>query len=398
MAIDFNSLFYREPYCREFSAEVEELRGPDKEGRYIVILKDSAFYPEGGGQPGDTGYIGEARVLDTVYLHGEHVHLCDRALEIGKIYPAKLDAARRDELMQQHSGEHLISGLAHKHFAANNVGFHLNDQVMTLDFDKDLSIEDLEFLENEVNQAVFRNINIEIVFPEAEEIKTTDYRSKKELDGPVRLVKVADIDCCACCAPHLRSTGEIGLIKIVNSEKYKGGVRLTALCGIRALRDYRKLEKQALAISQHYSLQARALWPDLRDLSAKLEAQNEELKFRRQATLKKYSAEAGERDLLIFDPCLDKQELKILAKWTQNLCGQSVFIFTPESDNLRYVFNSEHDLAPLHNKLKQKFELRGGGREGFFQGQVQASSEEIKEFFLELSDNYFIAETEFAYA
>ena len=384
MSINFQALYYREPYRSQFPAKVLAVSGPDQDGLYQIILEESAFYPEGGGQPGDRGKIGPAQVVDTRFVEGQQVQFTDRPLEVGETYPAELDFARRFELMQQHTGEHLLSGLAKQHFGAVNVGFHINETEMTLDFNLALRPQDLALIEREANEIVFRNLLVEIVFPPLEDLGDLDYRSKKALEGPVRLIKVEGVDLCACCGTHLARTGEIGLIKLVDSVNYKGGVRLTALCGRRALRDYSLLQDQAQALSQLYSLKSRELLPALEQPLAQMAQDAETLKWRNRQLLTLLADQAAGRPLLVFDHFLDKQSQKTLAKWIGERGASLVLLFCPLAEgphSYRYVFSAEdQDLGPLHEAFKANFKVQGGGRLGLFQGQVEAEAPAIQAF------------------
>lgn len=398
MSINFQALYYREPYRSSFSAKVISQTGPDQDGLYQVVLEDSAFYPEGGGQPGDRGQIGPAQVVDTRFVKGQQVQVTDSALEVGETYTAVLDFDRRFELMQQHTGEHLISGLAKQHYGAVNVGFHMNETEMTLDFNLPLQAEDIALLEREANEIVFQNLPVEIVFPPLDQLEDLDYRSKKELEGPVRLIKVEGVDLCACCGTHLARTGEIGLIKIVDSINYKGGVRLTALCGRRALRDYAQLEDQAKGLSQLYSLKSRELLPALEQPLAQMAQDAKLLKWRNRQLLTLLADRAAGRPLVLFDPVLDKQSQKSLAKWIGERGAPCILIFCPlndQDDSYRYVFHAEdQDLGPLHEAFKSDFAVQGGGRLGLFQGQVQAGMADIQSFLRSQLDDIFIYQTQ----
>lgn len=398
MSIDFQALYYREPYRASFAAKVLDVSGPDPEGLYQVVLEESAFYPEGGGQPGDRGHIGPAQVLDTRFVGGRQVQITDRPLTVGETYPAHLDFDRRFEFMQQHTGEHLISGLAKKHFGARNVGFHINETEMTLDFDVPLKASDVAFLEQEANEVVFRNLPVDIVFPPLDQLADLDYRSKKALDGPVRLVQVEGVDNCACCGTHLARTGEIGLLKIVDSLKYKGGVRLTALCGRRALRDYRQLQDQAQALSQLYSLKSRELLPSLEQPLRQIGQAEEIIKWRSRQLLTLLADQAATRPLLLWDNFLDKQNQKSLAKWIGERGAQLVLIFCPlddQVDHYRYVFHAaDRDLAQLHAAFKASFAVQGGGKAGFYQGQVEAAQADMQAFFAGQLGDIFIYQTQ----
>lgn len=243
----FNRIFDLDPYAREAQLTVtscEKLPKPHSSGAtYRIACTDTLFYPEGGGQPGDSGFIGEARILDTHYEQVAFVafnepptiiHYTDKPLQPGQTYPAKLDWARRFSIMQQHSGEHILSGLTHTHFGYDNVGFHLGETEMTVDFSGPLNQTEIDQLILETNQLIWQNVPLETEILSAKAASLLSFRSKLDLKHQVRLIKIPGGDICACSGTHVRQTGEIGSIICTKFEKWKQGVRLTLLCGDRA--------------------------------------------------------------------------------------------------------------------------------------------------------------------
>ena len=225
---------------------------------YLAELDQTAFFAEGGGQAADRGTITDRsgimhEVLDVQEIKEHIYHKLDEPLTVGETVTGEIDWVFRFDNMQQHSGEHILSGLCYAQKGYHNVGFHLGEDFTTIDFDGPLSAEEIKELEYQANQVVYRNIPITVSYPSAEELAAMDYRSKKELSGRVRIVKVGDYDLCACCAPHVRLTGEIGLIKVIRFENYKGGVRLTILCGSRAVRDYQKKNDLVYQVAAGFS-------------------------------------------------------------------------------------------------------------------------------------------------
>ena len=225
-------LFYEDVYCKNFRAKVLSCT-PGKHG-FDVVLDRTAFYPEGGGQPGDTGSLSGVRVTDTHEAGGEIIHYCQTPLEVGSEVEGCIDWERRLGLMQMHSGEHILSGIVHRRFGYDNVGFHMGADMVTIDFSGMLTEDDLKQIEREANEVVWENREIRISFPPEEELEQIPYRSKKALTGSVRIVTIENADICACCGTHVTRTGEIGLIKIFSCVKFHEGVRLEILCGMRA--------------------------------------------------------------------------------------------------------------------------------------------------------------------
>ena len=351
-------LFYTDSHLQEFTAEVVSCRPCDN--GYEAVLSRTAFFPEGGGQAADTGVIDGIRVYD-VQEKGEQIfHYLEGELEEGKTVTGQIDWDKRFSRMQQHSGEHIVSGIVHARFGYDNVGFHLNDELCTLDLSGPLTKEELREVENAANEAVFANVPVQISYPSKEKLKTLDYRSKIEIDGQVRIVTIPGYDVCACCAPHVYFTGEIGLIKLVQSQNYKGGIRITMLCGRRALKDYQQKEESVKAI--------------MGSLSAK-----EELIAEAVERVK----EEGQKKVCIFDSKLSGNEprklMNLVLKKGTEVCA--VFAGNEES-GYRYVIGSEtEDVRPYSKILKEQFDGRGGGKPVMVQGSVNGSEEAIRKVF-----------------
>ena len=257
-------LYERNAYTTEFVSTVQACL-PVKDG-FDIVLAQSAFYPEGGGQPGDHGcfsYTGAdgrnetMMVLDTKEKNGVVLHRTEKALAVGTVVEGKIDWKRRFDHMQNHSGEHIVSGLIHGTYGYQNVGFHMGSDMITIDFDGEISYEELKAIEAEANHIVWENRQTQISLYDEESVKAVEYRSKKELHGIVRIVTFPDADTCACCGTHVANTGEIGLIKLVSIQKFKAGVRIEMLCGARALQYVNRICEQNREIS--VSLSAKPL-------------------------------------------------------------------------------------------------------------------------------------------
>ena len=244
-------LYYADPGRFSFDARVLECR--EGKGRWEIVLDRSAFFPEGGGQGGDAGTLGGVRVTDTHEREGTVVHWCDGPLSVGAVVEGCVDAALRFARMQVHSGEHIISGTAHREWGCENVGFHMTENGAVIDFDRELDEEQLERLEFLANEAVWRDLPIRTLFPSPEELSGLSFRQKKELSGEIRLVEIPGVDLCACCAPHVKSTGSVGQIRFTSAMRHRGGVRLTMTAGRAALSDARMLHANAEAVSRLFS-------------------------------------------------------------------------------------------------------------------------------------------------
>ena len=226
-------LFELDPYLTHFTACVQSCVQSRK--GWDVILDQTAFYPEGGGQPYDLGTLGGTSVLEVHEREGHVVHTCDRPLEPGSQVEGDIDWPRRFDLMQHHSGEHIVSGIAHARYGCENVGFHMGSDVITIDLSVELTQEQVRELEEAANRYIWEDHPIQIAFPSPQELEVLTYRSKKALTGRVRIVSFPGADTCACCGTHVASAGQVGLVKLLSVQKFREGVRVELLCGGRAL-------------------------------------------------------------------------------------------------------------------------------------------------------------------
>ena len=379
-------LYYLDSHLFEFEATVLAAR-EEKRG-WEIVLDRTAFFPEGGGQPADTGMIGRARVLDVHEREGEIRHLCDRELAPG-VYACAVDREKRLRRMQNHSGEHVFSGLTHQKFGAENVGFHMAADCMTIDFDKDLSFEQLSEIEYEANLAVRANIPVRTFYPSPEELKVLEYRSKKELAGAVRIVEIAGIDRCACCAPHVNATGEIGAIKLLTAERHRGGVRLSLICGMDALDDYRRKQDSAAAISALLSAKRDEIAPAVERLlesEAKLKERASILGMR-YAALRAEAIAPTEGNICLFDEGLSEAAARELVnRLTEKTDGVAALFLADGAGQWRYIIGSRRvDLRSAAKAINAGVSGRGGGRPEMIQGSAAASEKEIASFFERLS-------------
>ena len=379
-------LYYLDSHLFEFEATVLAAR-EEKRG-WEIVLDRTASFPEGGGQPADTGMIGPARVLDVHEREGEIRHLCDRELAPG-VYACAVDREKRLRRMQNHSGEHIFSGLTHQKFGAENVGFHMAADCMTIDFDKDLSFEQLSEIEYEANLAVRANIPVRTFYPSPEELKVLEYRSKKELAGAVRIVEIAGIDRCACCAPHVNATGEIGAIKLLTAERHRGGVRLSLICGMDALYDYRRKQDSAAAISALLSAKRDEIAPAVERLlesEAKLKERASILGMR-YAALRAEAIAPTEGNICLFDEGLSEAAARELVnRLTEKTDGVAALFLADGAGQWRYIIGSRRvDLRSAAKAINAGVSGRGGGRPEMIQGSAAASEKEIASFFERLS-------------
>ena len=374
-------LYENDAYIKQFTANVVDVI--NCENFYKIILDKTAFFPEGGGQASDTGYLGNVEVYDVQIEDGIIYHYTRDSLEIGSEIEGKIDFDRRFNFMQNHTGEHIVSGIAHELFGVNNVGFHLGEELVTIDFDKELTREQLDEVERIANQKVWNNLAVKAYFPTQSELDEINYRSKKEINGAVRLVDIKDTDVCACCAPHVSSTGQIGIIKLLDCEKMRGGIRIVLKCGDFALKDYRNKYENVLQISALLSAQQENTAVAVKKLDEKCNIANQKI-----SELKKKIAEltinsvAPNAKCVFVDEC-EVKDLQLIADGLFKKHGSIKAVFSNCGDCI-YAFaicGNDNELQPLFAKFKSQFTVRGGGRGGMVQGTVTATKEDINLFF-----------------
>ena len=374
-------LYYADAERYSFEARVLECR--EGKGRWEIVLDRTAFFPEGGGQSGDAGTLGRVRVTDTHEREGAVVHWCDGPLSVGAVVDGRVDAALRFARMQIHSGEHIVSGTAHREWGCENVGFHMTENGAVIDFDRELDEEQLERLEFMANEAVWHDLPVRTLFPSPEELSALSFRQKKELSGEIRLVEIPGVDLCACCAPHVKSTGCVGQIRFTSSMRHRGGVRLTMTAGRAALSDARMLHANAEALSRLFS----APREETAAAAERFAAQKAELEQRCAALEKKYgslrvsSFPSGEKDLLCFeDSAASSAALRDLAEALAEKCSGIAGAFAGDGSQWRYVLASKAvDLRAFAKGFNAALRGRGGGGSSMIQGSVNASREEIEE-------------------
>ncbi len=357
------------------------------EGGFDVLLDQTVLFPEGGGQPCDTGWIGDARVLSCREEHGEVVHTTDRALTVGETVSVRLDWARRFDFMQQHTGEHLLSFAFYKLFEAANIGFHLALDYATIDFDKPLSREQIAEAELLANAYVWRNLPVKTAFYDSEEdVKSLPLRKHAEgLTAPIRIVSIEDADMCTCCAPHCALTGEIGSIFVLDAAGYKGGTRVTFLCGERALKRHRAEHDDLDAIGRRFSTareNAVSAVAKLSDEYGALKKRERELAKELNGflsnELRSNAKQAGKfRVAVRLFSGMDAGRLKDLAQCAAEP-GVLAVLFSQLDGKLSYVLASGEkfplDVGELIPAVNAATGGKGGGRGTLAQGMAQSDS------------------------
>lgn len=379
-----NELFYRDEYAREFDAEVISCQ-KGKKG-YEVVLSDTAFYPEGGGQPADRGTLEQVNVLDVKRRNGEILHITDAPLEPGMTVHGVLDWERRFDHMQQHSGEHILSGLVHAQFGYDNVGFHMNDEVVTVDFNGPITWEEAMELEDKVNAYIWTDAESRELYPSEEELKAMDYRSKIELKGKVRLVEYPGADLCACCGTHVAHTGEIGLMKILSVSRHKDGVRMEMLFGGRAMKDYDRKHLLNTEFSCRLSAKPYETGEALQRVLDEMNA----MKFRMQAMNERYyamratSIPVGEPVIFFNEPGMSMVEIRKFCDYliSKGKVKTAMIISPKDKESVNYVMGSaDLNMRDVGKLLNEELHGRGGGRPEMVQGSFQAEADAVEQAF-----------------
>ncbi len=372
-------LFDRNSFIKEFRATVTQCL--DREDRFAVVLDQTAFFPEGGGQRGDTGFLNENRVLDTQEEDGVIYHSMKKPLPVNHLVAGKIDWEQRFSRMQNHTGEHIISGLVNRLYGYHNVGFHLNDEEVTMDYDGFLDETALQKIELLANQVIAEDIPIKAWYPEKpEEIV---YRSKRALTGKIRLVEIPGVDVCACCAPHVERTGQVGMLKLTEAQRYKGGIRLHMKCGFRALYEIREYRRCLEQLSRLLSLP----WAETVQGVEKLKRRLVESEWKYQQTalllLKEQLAQkeyrGGNLCVFISDEALLKEAAAIVKEKCSGIAG--VFCGSDEAGYRYMILSSSFLSCEKKAEIQAALRARGGGDSFVLQGHANQCRKEIEKYF-----------------
>ena len=375
-------LYYEDCHLTDFSARVT---GCEKTGGgYEITLDATAFYPEGGGQACDLGMLNGVAVLDVKERGEEVVHLCEAYLEVGAEVRGRIDYARRFHLMQQHTGEHIVSGIIHARYGYHNVGFHMGSDIITIDFDGPIPAEALPEIEAAANEAIWANLPVRCWYPSEAELPTVGYRTKKALPWPVRIVEVPGYDRCACCGIHVAHTGEVGLVKLFSVAKFHQGVRIEMACGSSAMKLLNQAFDQNRLVSQAFSAKITETGEAARKMNEALAAE----KFRSaglQKQLFRYIAEGygGTGNVVHFADGLEPVLVRELADAIADRCGGTAAVFSgTDAEGYGYcLVTREGDLRTLGRDMAKTLGGRGGGKPNFQQGRVNATKAQIEAFF-----------------
>ena len=377
-----NKLFYADTSLREFSGVVTDCF-ESKKG-FEVELDQTAFYPEGGGQAADRGTLNGIEVLH-VHEDGERVlHLLDRPLAVGETVRGIVDYGHRFDLMQQHTGEHIVSGIINARYGLHNVGFHMGWDSITIDFDGPIPPEELPEIERLANEAVYRNIPLHIWTPSPEELPGVAYRTKRALPWPVRIVEVPGFDACACCGLHVARTGEIGLIKLFSMVKFRSGVRIEMLCGKRAFDFLSRSHEQNKLVSAAFSAKILATGEAAGKMNELLEAQKRRIgELETQIFAAAADRCAGLGDVLLLREGLDSVAVRRLADLTAGRCGGTAAVFSENADGSFAYCLIRHggDLRLFNKEMTQALSGRGGGKPECQMGTVRCAGEAVLDHF-----------------
>ena len=394
-------LYYQDVYMKEFEAEVLNSSYDEKKKCWLVELDRTAFYPEGGGQPSDEGVLclkqadaGAERPVRVSEVHEKDeiiLHYCDRELVSGSKVCGEIDWERRFDHMQQHSGEHIVSGMICSRFSCDNIGFHMGKDIVTIDYNAKITREELAELEAQANRYIWEDHALEILWPSAGELKELDYRSKKELSGAVRITSFPGADMCACCGTHVMTSGQVDLVKFISSQKIGKGTRIELVCGKRAL-DFLSMnfvQNQEIGIAMAASLDKTAAVyhkqkQELIDAKMKI-SELEDFYFENIAA---GYADAG--DVLLIREMMSPDSVRKLTVMIGERCGGRCAVFAGESGDYKYaVLDKGADPAAFAGMIKEMnaaLNGRGGGRNGYAQGSVQTKASMIRKFFGESAE------------
>ena len=382
-------LYDADAYMTEFDARV--LSCEEKgQGMFAIILDQTLFFPEEGGQTPDKGTISTddntVNIVD-VQISKDNIitHFADKYLEAGTAIHGKIDFTHRYNNMQQHTGEHIFSGIAHSLFGCTNVGFHLSDSIVTMDYDKQLSQTDIAVIEKKVNEAIAANIEVICEYPDKEILDKLDYRSKIELTGDVRIVTIPGVDCCACCAPHVKSTAEVGILKVQSVQNYKGGTRVSILCGLRAFENYRMVYDQLADTAHYLSVKQDEVYDSVSKLlnerneliGAVKDAQRELLMIRLDAL------DESVEDCCIFTDGIDNIVARnAVNTMTERHCGYCAIFNGNDKNGYSFIIGSKSkDCREFLKIIQEKMNCRGGGKNEMVQGSVYEKKSEIEKLF-----------------
>ena len=371
-------LFYKDAYLKEYDTKVVSCV-KDKDV-YKVILEETIFYPEGGGQSSDLGMINDAKVTNVKRENDEIVHYVDKPLNINENVHLKIDWNRRFDHMQNHTGEHILSGTIHKLYGYENVGFHMDEEKIQADYDGILKEEDIEKIEFLINDAIHQNIPVVEMYPDNQELEKLEFRSKKELSGKVRIVSIDDVDVCACCGTHVKTTAEVNLIKILSFEKHKTGTRIEMKCGNRALKDYSMIQKQNTALYQMFSVQSDGVYKAVEKQNEQLLTLQKQFINLSNQYLKERALNKQENDYLydILEYPFTMQSIREYANALSEKASIVCVVAKKDEDSYLYLLTSKNEnVTEVSKKINQLLNGKGGGKNSYAQGSINTEIKDL---------------------
>ncbi len=372
---------YDNGHVRQFEATVISCTQSEK--GFLVSLDKTAFFPAGGGQAADEGTLNGEKVYDVFEENNNIYHLTKVPFESGAVVHGELDWDIRFVRMQNHTGEHLVCGIAHSLYGCENTGFHMGALGITVDLSILLNAEQIHEIERLANKAIYENADVRCFYPDEEQLKTLGYRSKLELTENVRLVEIEGYDLCACCAPHVLKTGEIGLIKVLEHGSNRGGTRMLIKCGLDAYEDYCKKAVSVAAVSASLCAKQDEITQAVEVLKAEKAKLEFEIESIKKQSLEKYISrlKATNGNACVFADDADGDGLREIVNAGKTLCNGIFGAFASDANNYRYCVGSNTvDLRAFAKEFNSALSGRGGGRPEMIQGSVKASKEEIISF------------------
>ena len=381
-------LYEKQSYLSECEAVVTDCF--TKDGFVYVRLDRTIFFPEEGGQYADLGELVYGDNTSVRLLGGEVtdksgkdiIYRVESEVPVGEV-KCSLNWDLRYERMQNHSGEHVLTGTIHNEFGYDNVGFHLSDDgPVTLDMNGVLTWEEVMEMERKANEVIYNNLPITDSYPTGAELANLSYRSKIEIEGQVRLITIGDkdnpIDVCACCAPHVKTTGEIGIIKVISMVNWKGGVRISMLAGRRALRYINDRFDIIRSVTERLTTSFDNV-PDIIDGYKKEIGESKALINKTYVSLAEKICSASGSPFVFFDSDCPMSAMKNILSTLINMTDGYAGVFVGEDGSYRYMIGSkDKDSRIVASLLKEKLDARGGGKPDSIQGQVASCKEDIE--------------------
>ena len=379
-----NKIYNENTHILDFTSTVLSCKMDEAAGNYDIILDSTAFFPEEGGQGSDKGTLNGIPVIHVSIDQSDTItHTLSQPLSESLTVTGHVDGVQRFDYMQQHTGEHILSGLVHKYFSYHNVGFHLSNDFTTLDFDGVLTQEEILKMEFLVNKAIYQNLPVNVSFPSKDVLEKLTYRSKIEIDGPVRIVEIPGIDLCACCAPHVEYTGQIGVLKVTSMESHRGGVRITILCGNRALANYSALQETVSSLSAFLSAKPELICDAVNRLKEESQSRQERINILQakllEAHLKELPSFEASKHAILFEDHMDTKAVRnAVNSLSERYEGFSAIFTGDDTKGYQFIIgSSKTDCNQAAKLLRERFSAKCGGSSQMIQGSVVATKMEL---------------------